>query len=356
MSSSDVEAASGVERTRHRYYEDDLVNEAFVALSVAEQQTKLYKDIEKSHQDLDRLEEACLSLQSEVFAARIEYNNLENRLFASYVHGNVLAQASDFIRLFMRSPEDSHVIKQELDTIRHELDKLERQYLIMMGKQEQQRCIVARAENTLYVWKIDAEINMRHSWRGHSATNRKTPSHEGHSHSKDAWSHSWFPSSSPGSHNFGPNGNDYSNAGKTWNGRPRGYRYANDQPPKPIYDSRPKSTPTKSMKAWVDSIAHWRSQVNEMVGNHAALSSFPMPPAQPCSKETCIRDGSSSDKVTCECNVRDALDTAKVNLRKERTQWHPDKFSRCREDFRDEFQSKAHMIFTIINTMMEETN
>ena len=93
----------------------------------------------------------------------------------------------------------------------------------------------------------------------------------------------------------------------------------------------------------------WRSEVDEAFADYSGMREFPCPPVGLCSKMSCSAD-KSRVLPACRCNIKAAF-TKLEDLRKERSRWHPDRFSRLPEEKRDLFQKMAMEVFVVVDSM-----
>lgn len=97
----------------------------------------------------------------------------------------------------------------------------------------------------------------------------------------------------------------------------------------------------------------WISTVEEAFKDYTTLSSFPSPPASSCSKPTCKSE--TRALAACACDIRQCLGHLTASQVKDlRVLFHPDKFSKCREDLVEDFKKKANAVFIVINAMYGE--
>jgi hypothetical protein len=109
---------------------------------------------------------------------------------------------------------------------------------------------------------------------------------------------------------------------------------------------RPVATPPARYQEWI-------STVEEAFKDYTTLSSFPAPPASECSKQSCKSE--TRALAACACDIRRALNhLTATQLKGLRVLFHPDKFSKCREDLVERFKGKANAVFVVINAMYGE--
>ena len=100
-----------------------------------------------------------------------------------------------------------------------------------------------------------------------------------------------------------------------------------------------------------DAWKEWRLDVTRAFADYSTMTTFPAPPAAPCSKVEC-RTQPRLLKA-CPCNIRVAF--ARMELqRMERSRWHPDKFARCPQENREVFQKMAGEVFVVLDRMHQE--
>jgi hypothetical protein len=97
----------------------------------------------------------------------------------------------------------------------------------------------------------------------------------------------------------------------------------------------------------------WISIVKAAFKDYTGLSSFPAPPANACSKPSC--NDETRALAACACDIRKALNHLTASQLKDlRVLFHPDKFSKCREDLVESFKRKANAVFVVVNAMYGE--
>jgi len=98
----------------------------------------------------------------------------------------------------------------------------------------------------------------------------------------------------------------------------------------------------------------WRTDSKTAFKDRASMTTFPEPPAWTCYNSAC-RNGKADDRAlkACECNIRAAYEGMETKqLKKERREWHPDRFGVCREDKRQVWQRMATEVFTAVSSML----
>jgi hypothetical protein len=141
--------------------------------------------------------------------------------------------------------------------------------------------------------------------------------------------------------------------------RPSNRSYQGAPPGRRPRNKKPRSTPQEASPA-VKPVAkpparyqEWISTVEEAFKDYATLSSFPTPPASACSKSSCKTETRAF--AACACDIRRALNHLTASqLKGLRVLFHPDKFSKCREDLIESFKGKANAIFVVINAIYGE--
>ena len=105
------------------------------------------------------------------------------------------------------------------------------------------------------------------------------------------------------------------------------------------------------------SIQTWHTICKEALSDLPTLSTFPAPPAWPCSNFACRQVRRSL--AACSCNIREAfqyLEGYPRSLKTERLKWHPDKFARGKEGKVVEWQAMAKEVFVVANDMYEKAS
>ena len=112
-----------------------------------------------------------------------------------------------------------------------------------------------------------------------------------------------------------------------------------------------------------DSYATWYENASAAFADYSKMKSFPAPPAPrfTCTKPVCIRGKGARALELCACDVEKAFKMLqststsgappKLVLSKERLKWHPDRFSKCPEELRADFQKKAKEVFVVVDRM-----
>ena len=115
----------------------------------------------------------------------------------------------------------------------------------------------------------------------------------------------------------------------------------------------PQRSPAVSAVATPSRYQVWISTVEEAFKDYTTLSSFPSPPASACSKPTCKSE--TRALAACACDIRQGLGHLTASqLKDTRVLFHPDKFSKCREDLVEGFKKKANAVFVVVNSMYGE--
>lgn len=99
----------------------------------------------------------------------------------------------------------------------------------------------------------------------------------------------------------------------------------------------------------------WHATATHALRDYRNLHTFPCPPAAqpPCRQPTCIAKASTRALALCACDVQKAFRAlhAVVDVKEERTRWHPDRFAMCREDRRARFQAMAKEVFQVVDAL-----
>lgn len=99
----------------------------------------------------------------------------------------------------------------------------------------------------------------------------------------------------------------------------------------------------------------WKQSADALFDDYAGMEVFPSPPVcKQCSKPTCAAAKSQRALGACACDIQRAFETLCLVAKDERVKWHPDRFSKCREDLREGFQKRAKEIFQVLNKMHAE--
>lgn len=114
-------------------------------------------------------------------------------------------------------------------------------------------------------------------------------------------------------------------------------------------------------KALYHHYVSWRSRYEAAILCHRTLTTFPHLPVAVC---TCMKTSCTISKAheeglkACQHDVEKLLHASGNYslqwLRKERLQWHPDKFARrCEPDFRRELDRKATEMYAIFEVLID---
>ena len=106
--------------------------------------------------------------------------------------------------------------------------------------------------------------------------------------------------------------------------------------------------PPKQLTSW-----EWLGSIDLLLSDYASIHTFPEPPSVLCVRQSCKSQQHSRALRVCDCAIRAAFSKAK-DLKKERTRWHPDKWSCCREDKKEVFEKKAAEMFMVVDAMYKE--
>lgn len=125
--------------------------------------------------------------------------------------------------------------------------------------------------------------------------------------------------------------------------RPDGYHFYGRSAPPPQRPSPFAPPPPRPTTVNTSAITNWYALTQSMFADYSSITSFPYPPYHPCTLH--------QDK--CSCNIKAVFRTSPgFNAKKERTRWHPDKFSGC-GDKKEEFEQAAQKIFVALTEMYE---
>ena len=113
----------------------------------------------------------------------------------------------------------------------------------------------------------------------------------------------------------------------------------------------------KSQDPLEEKIDDWRQAVTTVFADRSAMTTFPQPPVLPCIDRRCAaQDKSRRALKACPCNVWSAFNTTETKeLKKERLEWHPDRFEQCGKvgvEERRPWQRMATEVFTAISDML----
>ncbi|KAK5126312.1 hypothetical protein LTR85_010548 [Meristemomyces frigidus] len=100
----------------------------------------------------------------------------------------------------------------------------------------------------------------------------------------------------------------------------------------------------------------WRSTAKASFKDRAAMIAFPEPVAWPCYEQDCRKQDKSDRALrACECNIKAAFSGLDdKQLKKERHEFHPDRFAVCSEEKREVWQKMATEVFTAISSMLRQ--
>ncbi|SMY21424.1 unnamed protein product [Zymoseptoria tritici ST99CH_1A5] len=98
----------------------------------------------------------------------------------------------------------------------------------------------------------------------------------------------------------------------------------------------------------------WWTSVDAALKDYTTIRKFPGPPGGLCGRLGCQANASQRALTACEHMVKNALIVAHPDLRKMRLRFHPDRFSACPEDKREEFKKMASEIFVVIEELIAE--
>lgn len=121
----------------------------------------------------------------------------------------------------------------------------------------------------------------------------------------------------------------------------------NSKKPRPTAQQR---NPATNPAAKPSNHQKWVSAAKEAFKDYTTLSSFPSPPASACSNPSCTSE--TRALAACACDIRRSLNHLPVSeLKYFRLLFHPDKFSKCREDLAETFKKQASAIFVVAEAM-----
>ena len=99
--------------------------------------------------------------------------------------------------------------------------------------------------------------------------------------------------------------------------------------------------------------AAWYEETNAACKNPASMREFPQPPSWDCGNVSCRAERPSRALHACKCNLT-ALFRECPSLKAERVKFHPDKFSRCPADVKQEIQKAAAEVFVIVDQLLQQ--
>ncbi len=102
------------------------------------------------------------------------------------------------------------------------------------------------------------------------------------------------------------------------------------------------------------SISAFHADCKSAFADIEAMTTFPEPPAALCAKLACTRGKNDRALAACPCNIEGVFkgQTPK-QLKAAKNSFQPDKFAKCSEDVRADFQAKAKEIFTVVDRMSQ---
>ena len=104
-----------------------------------------------------------------------------------------------------------------------------------------------------------------------------------------------------------------------------------------------------------DAIDGWLDSRTKAFRDRASLTAatFPEPPMAPCYRKECLTKAHERNLKACECTIRNLFRICfrdEKSIKKERLQWHPDRFSTCHNE---EIDRKAQEIFTAATQVLD---
>ncbi|KAK4619895.1 hypothetical protein CLAFUW4_11409 [Fulvia fulva] len=131
----------------------------------------------------------------------------------------------------------------------------------------------------------------------------------------------------------------------------RYYQWKSQNAHKPFSQGGANLT-TDTSSAFTAACTTWRAAVEVAFNDYASIKDFPQPPVS----GTCVKASCKAEKRAlraCACDVQKALRAGRVELKRERNGWHPDKFSGCDEERREEWQRMAKEMFQVVSVMYQ---
>lgn len=89
----------------------------------------------------------------------------------------------------------------------------------------------------------------------------------------------------------------------------------------------------------------------------SAMTMLPDPPVFfYCLRLSCIAAQPTRALRACDCNVEaDFRSIYGLDLKTERLRWHPDRFAKCPEEYKEEFMRKGNEVLEVLNRMYEQS-
>ncbi|KAK3617081.1 hypothetical protein LTR56_025527 [Elasticomyces elasticus] len=114
---------------------------------------------------------------------------------------------------------------------------------------------------------------------------------------------------------------------------------------------RPTQEYSRTNRLTKDSIEAFHQAIKDALRDRVTVRCFPQPPYEPCSKPGCVLTAKTRALKACDCNIKTVF-ASRPNLKADRVQYHPDRWSFVPGDVREEIQRAASEIFTVINGML----
>ncbi|KJY01674.1 hypothetical protein TI39_contig283g00012 [Zymoseptoria brevis] len=174
----------------------------------------------------------------------------------------------------------------------------------------------------------------------------------------DTRSHHSRPSTRDGSFSRTAQDHEYSRSGSRHGSeapRPSQARYT--ESPRGAGSSTSRAPPRSHASSALPSRAAvdaWWTSVDTALKDYTIIRKFPGPPGGLCGRLGCQAKASQRALTACEHMVKNALIVANPDLRKMRLRFHPDRFSACPGDRREEFKKMASEIFVVIEELIAE--
>ena len=124
-----------------------------------------------------------------------------------------------------------------------------------------------------------------------------------------------------------------------------GERPRQERPPRSATSTPASGTQDQHLPRPSDGVVNgWWKVINDSFKDYSKMDRFPNPPA--CT---------FCDEGHCESSIKALLRRLpNLNAKKERLRWHPDRFSACKEEKREEFKKRAGNVFIALDEMSKE--
>lgn len=133
-------------------------------------------------------------------------------------------------------------------------------------------------------------------------------------------------------------------------------RFRRPEKPKPQPKPKPKPYSNKTIQCVVDDRAvylQWFAECGSLLSHRETMTRFPEPPAWPCPSNCQTNLILKACPHTIARLYRASGADLRQTLKEEKKKWHPDRFQRCPEPWRQEMVAKAQEMFKIIGILMD---